>query len=52
MPGHDRFLEILTQEKQIELVVDELCFLAFLLGHYYIDEARERTKVLIYAKRN
>jgi hypothetical protein len=47
-----RFLEILTREEHIELIVDELCFLAFLLGHYYIDEARHRTKVLIYAKRN
>ena len=48
----NRFLEMLTRDEQIELIVDELCFLAFLLGHYYIDEARERTKVLIYAKRN
>jgi hypothetical protein len=43
---------MLTQEEQIELIVDELCFLSFLLAHYYIDEARQRTKVLIYAKRN
>jgi hypothetical protein len=48
----NRFLEILTHEEQIELIADELCFLAFLLGHYYIDEARHRTQVLIYAKRN
>jgi hypothetical protein len=45
----NRFLEMLTRDEQIELIVDELCFLAFLLGHYYIDE---RTKVLIYAKRS
>ena len=47
-----KFLEMLTQEEQIELIVDELCLLSFLLGYYYIDEARQRTKVLIYAKRN
>ena len=47
-----RFLEMLTREEQIGLMVDELCFLSFLLGHYYFDEARQRTKVLIYAKRN
>jgi hypothetical protein len=47
-----RFLEGLIQEELIELIVDELCFLSFLLGQYYIDEARLRTKVLIYAKQN
>ena len=47
-----RFLEILTQEEQIELIVDELCFLSFLLGQYYIDEARLANKGLIYAKQN
>ncbi len=44
--------EMLTQEEQIELVVDEICFMQFLLGNYHVNEARLRTKVLIYAKRN